>query len=434
MEIKPFQGIRYNPDKVGDISQVVAPPYDKITPSLQETLYQRHQNNVVRLILGKINKDDNEENNRYTRAAEYLQSWMENEILVRDKDPSLYLYEQVFTAPEHGKKVRRGIICAVKLMEPGKGIHPHERTLSGPKEDRLKLMRATNANFGQIFSLFKDEPGNSLKLIEEITKEAPLSDFYFDDGIQNRLWVISDEQKISMFQEVVKESELFIADGHHRYETALNYAMERREQLGDSYSGDEPFDYVMMTLVNMDDPGLVILPTHRAVKKIKRFNKDRFIRDLDRFFYIQKLDLPYDLVLKKMAQLGEKQKVFAMYMGSDKLYLLTLKDSTPLEELMPDVSDLYRNLDVALLHGLIIEGILKIDRDLKEEGQSIAFYREAKEALNEVAEGRYQVCFLLNPTRIEQVQQIASMGEKMPQKSTDFYPKLLSGLVLRSLD
>jgi len=441
----PFRGLRYNPEKVGDLSLVVTPPYDVISPEAQERYYQRHPYNVIRLILGKEFPNDGPGNNRYTRAAWDFQSWQEEGILIRDERPSIYIYEQAFALRDGQKRRRKGIIALVKLEGFAKGtVFPHEWTLSKPKWDRLELMRACYANFSPIFSFYS----SGGKLIHQVLKDKmegePAIDLMDEDRIEHRLWLLQD---LTLIQAVVKEladKQVFIADGHHRYETALAFRDELwvKDPADPDRKGQKAYNFVMMALVDMEDEGLAILPTHRMVRRLPALDKRALLTRVSPYFEVDVRPLrpgqeieDLEVVLAEVRDRGQRGHVFGMYGGGQDFYLLTLRDERVLERLIQAPrSFAYKRLDVTILHSLIIEGLLGLGAEEAEREEKLHYTRDEVEAYLQVREGKYQLAFFLNPTKLEEVHQVASARERMPQKSTFFYPKLLTGLVINPID
>lgn len=444
--ILPFKGIIYNSEKIKDIRDVVAPPYDVISPEEQDRLYKRHKNNVVRLILGKDSENDDPANNRYTRARDYLESWQRDSILIKDNFPSIYIYAQEYHMGEaegFEKKKRVGFIALSKLEDFGEGgIYPHENTLSKPKEDRLMLIRACNTNFSPIFGLFTDKTKRIDSVFNDYMRQPPLYDLVDDIGVRHTLWVISEKRVIEIIIKEMAYKQIFIADGHHRYETAINYRNEMRSR-SKAFTGNEPYNFVMMYFTNTVSGGLSILPTHRLINNLTNFNKETIIEKIREFFDIEIFSFSNDKEEKKtrlklfseMKERGERTKVFGMYCGNSSYLLLTLKDEGILNEFIMDSRPaIWKRLDVIVLHTLLIESVLGIGEKSLAEQKNITYTINTIEAIKGVREGKYQMVLFLNPTRIEDVQTVATAGEKMPQKSTFFYPKLITGLVMNKLE
>ncbi len=440
-EIKPFKGLLYNPAKVGDLDRVMAPPYDVISPKKQDDLYGRHPNNIIRLILGKTTPDDREGSDRYSRAAVDLKKWINDAVLVQDGRPSIYYYTQSYRLKDNSTHTRKGFIALSKLQDFGKGIHPHEKTLSGPKADRLKLMQACNVNLSCIFSLYSDPSLDINRALDRAAKGIkPIIDVPDDDAIVNRLWRIDDPLVIKSVAEAMRDKALFIADGHHRYETALNYRNMMREK-EENPTGLEPYDYVMMYFSNMDDEGMTIWPTHRIIHSLKGFDPASFLKQCGEYFDIKELpfDGPNEASVRgaflKGLETGSKKNAFGLQMrGRNAYFILTLKTNDMMDRVFGDkIPDVFKNLDVTVLHSLILSRILGITQEAQEKQENLIYLKSYDEALGAMAKGDNQLVFLLNPTRIEQVKAVALAGFVMPQKSTYFYPKLLSGLVINSL-
>ncbi|MGQ9734570.1 MAG: DUF1015 domain-containing protein [Candidatus Bipolaricaulia bacterium] len=426
-EIFPFRGIRYNPEKV-DLSEVVTQPYDKITPEMQEGYYLRSPYNFVRI---DLNRSPGEQ--RYTEAKETLERWLAEGIMIRDQGPTIYAYYQDYQSDAGERLTRKGFIALFKLAGYGKEILPHERTLAKPKEDRLKLMRATRANLGQVFVLYSDPKLAINQLLDwAISGRSPLSAVdAFDPGASHRLWPIQDRAILEGIMEAMRDKTLFIADGHHRYETALAFRDEM-EAAGERCSCPECYHNVMLTFVNMDDRGLMIFPTHRLIHELGELDLKRLERELARYFSLEKLK-EREQLLEELRRAGrEGGHAFGLSLrGLDSYYLLKLKDEAVMDELVPDRSLEWRRLDVTICHYLLLDKLFGIPPEAVEG--RVDYKRSAQEALELVSRGKEAAAILLNPTKVEEVRQIARNGERMPQKSTDFYPKMLSGLVVNKL-
>lgn len=421
----PFRGIRYDPEKVGDISAVVAQPYDRIGEKEQEIYYARSPYNIVRIIKGKsLPTDDGE--NVYTRAAAFLKEWLSRGILKRDGTPSLYAYHQEYTF--NGARLTRKGVIALGKLEPEK-VHAHERTLKGPKEDRLKLMRATEANFGHIFMLYSDPARRADAGIEKaIENVSPTIEATDDFGNRHLVWQITDPTVIATVQEALSDKDLYIADGHHRYETAVNFMRECQEK-GWRPAAPESFDVRMMTLFNINEPGMTIRPIHRLVHGITGFDPESFVEKAHENFAV--LEHPDHAAMERAMQRGKH--TFGVYTGG-KFYTFTLRDESLMDRLIEGHSSDWKRLDVAILHAAILERILGIDAQALEEQRNITYTRDPNDAIAQVNSGAEQIFFMLNPTTPQEVIRVADHGEKMPQKSTDFYPKLLTGLVLSKME
>ncbi len=429
-EIKGFRGILYNKDKIENISDVMAPPYDVIDEAMQDSLYEGNPYNVIRLILGKEYQSDDETCNKYIRASEYFRKWSEENILIQDEEPCIYVYDQEHKVGDK-RVTRRGFIALLKIEEFGKGtVFPHEETMSEPKADRLNLIKACKANFSQIFSLYTDGENKISPLLDQISCSSDKIQLVDDDGIVHKLYKSSESCLLEQISKAMIDKEVFIADGHHRYETALKYRDEVRR-----IKGPGPYDYIMMMFVNIEDPGLTVLPFHRLIRNVDNTKMSTFRESLKQFFDIQVLNSNIKEALGSMAKEGRKQPTFGMYLPDNSFSLLKLKETElNLDELIPgDSSEVRKKLDVTLFHHIIIDRVLGMARDVKTNEDIISYTSEELKVVSSVESGEYDIGFLLNPTKISQVKSVARCGEKMPQKSTCFYPKLLTGLVMREI-
>jgi uncharacterized protein (DUF1015 family) len=430
--IIPFRGILYNKEKVGNLTSVVAPPYDVISPEMREMLYEKTPYNIVRIDFGKEHPGDNEQENCYSRAARLWQEWLRDGILIRDERPAIYLCRETYTVG--GKvHVRTGFIAAVRLEEFDSGaIRPHERTLSGPKVDRLNLLRATKVNFNPIFGLYSDP---SLRIEHLLSEHAaqPVSDIEDEQGNRHALLRITDEDIIEAVTQKMAEQNLIIADGHHRYETALTFRNEQEARGTMHQSPITNHQYVMMYLTNLEHPGLTILPAHRLLHKLPDFDEAVLLAHLKQFFEIRPVSTVQEL-LDRMAKVEREpeQNTFGLYFGHGDFLLLTLTDRVGAVALMEkNTSSAWRTLDVAIIHAILIRHLLKMRPDVLRKGSYISYAKDALRAVEMVDQGQHQLALFLNPTKVAQVKAIAESGEVMPQKSTYFYPKLLTGLVMR---
>jgi uncharacterized protein (DUF1015 family) len=442
-EIKPFRGILYNINRLGSLEPLTAPPYDVISPELQSDLYSRHPKNIVRLILGKSLYDDTPANDKYTRARYNFHKWLEESVLFRDTRPSIYYYTQTYRSVDGTALTRKGFIALSRLEELGTGkIHAHEQTLAGPKADRLKLMEACEANLSCIFSLYS-EPGFAInRKLDAATRDVPPTfEVVDDENILNRVWRIDDLGIIESVVETMGGKDLFIADGHHRYETALNYR-RRMVEKHHGTTGKEPYNYVMMYFSNMDDEGMTIGPTHRIIHSIDSFENEAFLIECRKYFDIK--ELPYNAdnepevregLLAGLQSAGHGLSAFGMHLkGIDVYYILTLKSTETMDAVFGDsIPGVFKNLDVIVLHELILSKILGITREAQERQEKIIYVKSSEDAITAMQSETNQIVFFLNPTKIEQVKAVAEAGRVMPQKSTFFYPKLLSGLVMNLL-
>lgn len=424
-EIKGYKGLRFNCEKAGKIDELVCPPYDIISDQQREEYIKTNPHNIIRLELPK--GDD-----KYNKAAEILKDWLEKGILVKEDKPTIYIYEEEFTAYGERKAIK-GIICRVKLEEFSKGIIlPHEFTLSKAKEDRLNLMKATNCNFSQIYSLYMDGGKNTLGKIDSLSKSEPDIQLQDNDNVTHRMWIIKDEKAIADICSDFTDRKLYIADGHHRYETALNYRNYLREQ-GLAKEGDA-CDYQMMMLVDMEHPGLVVFPTHRLVRNLDSFNAERVIDGCKEYFDVTEHSDINTIESTLMELYNQGKKAYAFYCGGSSYKLLVLKDTNIIKKLLPNASTATQQLDVTILHTLILEKIFGIDAENMAKQINLTYTKIFDEAISSVQQGNSQCAFILNPTRVSEIREVASNGEKMPQKSTYFYPKMITGLVMNQLE
>ncbi len=424
-EIKGYKGLRFNCEKAGKIEELVCPPYDIISDQQREEYIKTNPHNIIRLELPK--GDD-----KYNKAAEILKDWLEKGILVKEDKPAIYIYEEEFTAYGERKAIK-GIICRVKLEEFSKGIIlPHEFTLSKAKEDRLNLMKATNCNFSQIYSLYMDGGKNTLGKIDSLSKSEPDIQLQDNDNVTHRMWIIKDEKAIADICSDFTDRKLYIADGHHRYETALNYRNYLREQ-GLAKEGNA-CDYQMMMLVDMEHPGLVVFPTHRLVRNLDSFNAERVIDGCKEYFDVTEHSDINTIESTLMELYNQGKKAYAFYCGGSSYKLLVLKDTNIIKKLLPNASTATQQLDVTILHTLILEKIFGIDAENMAKQINLTYTKIFDEAISSVQQGNSQCAFILNPTRVSEIREVASNGEKMPQKSTYFYPKMITGLVMNQLE
>jgi uncharacterized protein (DUF1015 family) len=429
VEVKPFKGITYNNEKIKNLDLVMSPPYDIISEEMQEKLYQKHDNNYVRLILGKQHPDDDENDNRYLRAKELYEKWLKENILTQSNKPAIFPYKISYKI-NNEEKTMNGFFILLKIDSDYKFVKAHERTLSKPKADRLNLMRACHSNLEPIQLLYIDENDKIRKKIDGALNKK-IVDVEGYDGFNHKLWKIEDDELISSVQEYLDDEILFIADGHHRYQTAINYADEMRDKTGDT-DPDASFNYRMVILVNMFDEGLAILPTHRLIKK-SDIDIEKVIDEAEEYFDIKVKEI--DLSNKNYSSLSEKIKndietddehKFAI-LTRNKYYVLSLKDESSMDKFASDRSKVWRTLDVSILHKIILEHFMNINEENLED--HIKYTREDEEAVSFVAEGKFDYSVIMNATKIDELKAVADEGEHMPQKSTYFLPKMLSGLV-----
>ena len=431
-DILPFRALRYDLQQVS-ASQVVTQPYDKITPAMQERYYAASPYNLVRIILGRREPSDNAANNVYTRAAAYARQWRAEKILRPDDAPSIYTYSQTFTAPSGSKCERKGFIALGRVEDySAKIVFRHEQTLSKPKADRLDLLRATRAHYEQLFLLYEDS-GEIAALLAPKSSAAPAIDVNDEYGVAHRVWQISDPGVTAAVQEKMRDKKLVIADGHHRYETALNFRDECRAAASTS-NPQAPYEFVMMTFVNMNDPGLLVLPTHRVVHSLHSFSVDKFEKSSRRLFEVEEVDSSIDAA-RANSLLRERGRAGTALLAvtANRALLLHSPKATG-AEFFSGLSPRQQSLDVVRLHKGLLEGVLQLSEESIRNQQNLSYLRDAFEAIEHVRKGAANIAFLMNPCPVSQVRDVAFAGEVMPQKSTDFYPKLLSGLTAYALD
>ena len=425
-EIKPFRGMRYNTFLAGKIGELCCPPYDIISEEERLGYIAENEYNVIRLELPKEGGDV------YKTAGEVLDMWRNTGVLVHEIKPAVYIYEEEFNAYNKRSSVK-GIIVRVKVEEFSKGvILPHEFTLSKAKADRFNLMKATNCNFSQIYALYMDEEHTTLKTIDRLSDRKPDQKFTDNDHVTHKLWIITDEKVIEKLVNDFADRKLYIADGHHRYETALNYRNYCREN-GISKEGD-PQDYQMMYLVDMQHPGLVVFPTHRMVRDLESFDKDEVLKGCEEYFDIKKFTSVGNINSELAKQYKQGKKAFGFYCGKGEWYLLVLKDIEVMADVLPDLSEASQQLDVSVLHSLILEKTMGIDKENMANQINLTYTKFFEEAIMKVDKGEFQCSFILNPTRVTEIRDVAAAGEKMPQKSTYFYPKMITGMVMNDLN
>lgn len=422
-KIRPFKAVRYNKSLIKDLSRVIAPPYDIIPPKSQDELYRKHENNIVRLILGKIKRSDNARDNRYTRAAALLKSWLKTGVLIQDKKPAIYIYTQSYRYG--GRKINRFGFMARMGLDLGKKtkILPHENTLLAPKLDRLSLTRATKSNLSPIFVLYEDKGkkvGSALRSF--ISGKRPAIDVNFE-GVNNKVWVLDEPKLIKMIEKLLGKDDVFIADGHHRYEVARMYAREigKRDVPAPERKSAK---YTIAYFVESDERSLTILPTHRAAKDIEGLSKREALSRLEEFFTVQKASSLSNMMSKLDKLSGEH--AFGMYSGGKDFYVLRLKNIRYSDDAIKDKPKDWKHLDVSILHLFVFKKVLGIS----DSDDNIDFFKSPDDAAASVKSGKTRMAFFLNPTKAAEVRRIAHIGERMPRKSTYFYPKPVSGLVI----
>lgn len=433
--ISPLKGIRYNLDLIKKMEDVVTPPWDVISSEEQDAYYQRHPYNIIRLILGKTLPQDNEKNNRYTRTSEFFENWQREGILVKDDQPSLYVYHIEYIVNGHKRK-RRGFISLVKLEDFGEGtIRPHEMMYSSARLDRLKLIETCHANFSPVFSLYSDSQDSVMAILESGINSKPLIEFEDLFHIKHKLWAVQEKTVVNEVVLAMKNKSLLIADGHHRYKAALDYRNNLRARCP-HLKETGLFNYVMMYLCNLYSPGLTILPAHRLLSNSINFDLEDFLKRVQGNFVVKPHRFDKDNKLRVMRHFSrdlEKMDLsFGMYAKEDSCYYILM----PREKVMENASNIeadFKDLDAAVFTHLILEKILGFtSKDMDDQGL-IKYTPDIDEAVKLVDNGDIKVAFLLNPTKVEHVQRIASKGLIMPHKSTYFYPKVMVGLVIHKI-
>ena len=433
-QIAPFKGILYNKEKVRSLDLVLAPPFDVISSEQQKELYERSPWNVIRLILG-YEEPNSDTDNRYTRAARDWKQWLEQGILQEDPVPAIYLCEEEYTLADQ-KRVRKGFMALVRLEDFDSGsIRPHEYTMEGPKADRLKLMRATQANLSQILSVYSAPWQTINRLLERTYLSPPELSATDRNGTMHKIWRVTEERVIEQIAEIMKDKSIFIADGHHRYETALAFRDEMRKRFPDRENGG--YEYVPMYFSNLNDEGTSILPVHRMVRNVPNFDTQVFLNKAAERFEIREITDTHDVAIRKMLDEMRVEPhghtAFGLYVQG-RAFVLALNDIAHLDDATPSHKPReWRELAVTVLQYLLIENVLGLDADTVAKGQHIDYTIHAGEAAEMVDSGARQLAFFVNPTKPSEVCSVALQGERMPQKSTYFYPKLLSGLAMRRI-
>lgn len=437
-EVKPFKGILYNTKHIDDLAQVIAPPYDVISSDYQDDLYRRHPHNVIRLILGKSEPEDTDTNDLYKRSANHFKKWLADDILVRDTTEVFYLTNVEFSV-EDRRVTRYGIIGLVRLEPFDKGIVlPHEHTFSKVKSERLNLMKHCRANFCSIFGLYSDTEGILNRMKTTVSSKAADIDLTDDQGARHKLWRLNDDQSLKSIQAALAQKTIYIADGHHRYETALTYRQWLKET-DPQFNDHHPANYVMMSLTSLEDPGMVILPAHRLIKDVPNKTMASLIPKLNIFFNVQSISMNQGVdmaLLKADAALAanKHRNAFVAYIKNDRaIHVLVLKDGVMQERYGSELPEPLIDLDVTVLTQLVMMDLLGFDKARLDDAAKMSYRTASQDAVDAVMNGKADLVFILNPTRIEQVQRVAEHGLIMPRKSTYFYPKIISGQVMNTL-
>ncbi|OGN98335.1 MAG: hypothetical protein A2Y89_06400 [Chloroflexi bacterium RBG_13_51_18] len=429
-DIRPFQGVHYNPSITKDLAKTICPPYDIITPQMQQELYQRSDYNFVRIEYGKEMPQDKDTFNKYTRAANTLKSWLDQQILVIDEKPSLYINEHTFT--HQGKQLRRhSISCLVKLEDWNKMIvRPHEGTLARAKSDRLSMLWALRANTSPVMSLYEDKGKEIAGIIKTQINHKPLLRISNMDGESQRIWAITSDEIIKRIKDCLSDQPLYIADGHHRYESALVYQRERHST-SPSSAKEASYDFVMMTLMDITDPGLVILPAHRLVRGMEQAALDDLQAGLNTFFDVKDYAIEKDIktqISTLLAEDTDKTKLLLCGLKLERLQVITIRDLNAILPMFPAFhSEFYQKLDVSIVDHVILEELLGLSHE--KAGTFLDYNYDAETAVKRVLNKEYQLAIIVNPVKPEVIKAIADSGDRMPRKSTYFYPKVPAGLL-----
>jgi uncharacterized protein (DUF1015 family) len=436
MQIGPFKAFRFDAGVVGDVGNCIAPPYDVINDNQREQLYQKSRHNLVRLIKGKTRASDNGQDNQYTRAADYLARWIEEGALKQDSAEAIYAYVQDFEVAGT-KYQRRSFIALARLEDFGQIVKPHEQVLHKPMVDRLNLKQATTADLGLVFMLYEDQQKIADRIMAQAAEQQPLIDFVDEQDVRHRLFAITDKQEIEQIVKMMSDKGCIIADGHHRYTTGLTYSKE----------GSNPAaKYQMLAFANMHQDGLIVLATHRLVGNLENFNMKKLIEELGEKFRITKFEFDsaqtkeqaeQEMLEQMHAEHDKDESAFGIYGSDNAFYVAVLKDKSMMDSIVPDMSQAWKMLDVSILHKLILEELLGIDQEKLAEGENLQYVKDTPNAIADsiaqVDTGQKQVGFFMNPVKLQQLKMVTEAGERMPQKSTYFYPKVYTGLTINKL-
>ena len=438
-EIAPFRGLHYNPEKIPDLAQVTIPPYDVISSAEQRAFHDSDPHNFIRLELGLPSPEDTPHNNPHTRAAEWIKQWTSRSVLVRSPLPAILRYELDYRTETEPVKTRRGFICALRLEDFSSGrVRPHEKTFQAAKDERLGLMLACNANLSPVFALYPDAGGQVYSTLAEGAPAAPPVSFTDKTGMAHRLWPVTERPVLDRVRDLMLDKPIFIADGHHRYETALNYRNELRRRNGVGGS-NAPYEFIMVYLTDMNEPGLTILPTHRLLRNLGDWDSERFIEKAKSLFHVERFQSQNDdrLQWKEAIVAGGQRKdttlgVYCRKAGC--VYVLTAKREEVSSLLSrKGVPPALRTLDVVVLDQLLLRDLLGLSEQFLADERNISFIHDFAGALEAARSDRFDAGFFINDTRIEQVREVANAGLTMPHKSTYFYPKVTSGLLINPL-
>ena len=436
MQVGPFKAFRFDAGVVGDVGGCIAPPYDVIDDAQQEQLYEKSRHNLVRIIKGQKKASDNGQNNQYTRAADYLARWIEEGALKQDSAEAIYAYMQDFEVAGTRYK-RNSFIALAKLEDFGDIVKPHEQILHKPMVDRLNLKRATSADFGLVFMLYDDEKKLADGIIEQAAGQQPLIDFVDEQDVRHRLFAITDKQDIKQIVKMMSQKSCIIADGHHRYTTGLTYSKE---------NSNPAAKYQMLAFANMYQDGLIVLATHRLVGNLENFGMKKLVEQLGERFRITKFEFnsaqtkeraEQNMLERMRAEHDKDESAFGIYGSDNAFYMAVLKDKSMMDSIVPDMSQAWKTLDVSILHKLILEELLGIDQERLAEGENLQYVKDTPNAIADsiarIDAGQKQAAFFMNPVKMQQLKMVTQAGERMPQKSTYFYPKVYTGLTINKL-
>ncbi|MCF8032391.1 MAG: DUF1015 domain-containing protein [Desulfarculaceae bacterium] len=438
--VAPFRALRYNPAKVPSLTQVVTPPYDVINSAQQESYYAADPHNIIRVELNKKRDSDKEGDTRYSRSAEHFQAWQEQGVLLREETPCFYLSETAYIDSEGNQRVRRGFFTLLQVTDTHeRKVLPHEKTFTAHKEDRFQLTKAVEANISPIFALYPDDLNEVMNTLDQAREPEPVNDFVDPMGLPQRLYRVSDPEACRRVKEMMADKVIFIADGHHRYETAINYRNYMNQEHPEA-GPDAIWNYTLTYLCSMSDPGLTVFACHRLVPRLDGFGAEDFLALAEPYFEVRELPLNGEVkddksrIIESLAELdGKNNSLGLISHDTDKVYLLTLKPGVMEQESGPDVQGPLSGLDVVVLTHLILDKILGLDNSARDQEHTIHYLADMDHVLREVKTGKAHLAFLLNPTKVSQVQDVAEAGLIMPRKATYFYPKVLTGLVINPL-
>ena len=436
MQVESFKAFRFDVEVVGNVGDCIAPPYDVINDAQREQLYNKNEYNLVRIIKGKTKASDNGQDNQYTRAADYLARWIEQGALKQDSTEAIYAYVQDFEVAGTQFQ-RRSFIALAKIEDFGQIDKPHEQVLHKPMIDRLSLKQATSADLGLVFMLYEDRQKIADGIMAEAAEQQPLIDFVDEQDVQHRLFAITDKQNIEQIVKMMSTKSCIIADGHHRYTTGLTYSKE---------SSNPAAKYQMLAFANMHQDGLVVLATHRLVGNLENFDIKKLIEELGEKFRITKFEFDseqtkeqaeQDMLERMHAEHNKDECAFGIYGHDNAFYVAVLKDKLMMDSIVPDMSPAWKTLDVSILHKLILEELLGIDQEKLAEGGNLQYVKDTPNAIADsiarIDAGQKQAAFFMNPVKMQQLKMVTEAGERMPQKSTYFYPKVYTGLTINKL-